>query len=426
MDDLKILVVEDETIIAMELEDRLKELGYHVPAIIASGEEAIAMVPETKPDLILMDIMLKGELDGIQTAEKIGDLYDLPVIYLTANTDPATIERAKITGPYGYLVKPFEEATFKITIEMALYKHNMERELKQRESWLSTTLKSIGEGVVATDVDGNIKFMNRKAEELTGWKEALAVGKPSTDVITLVSTTESQEQTEETQSGPSAEWEDDLQYLQPKAGQKVPVDYSEAPILDDGGRALGSILVFQDITERVKAEKQIRHVASHDPLTNLPNLYLFHDRMLHAIAKAKRDDSFLALLYLDLDGFKQVNDNFGHPCGDELLKLVGQRMQKHVRESDTVARVGGDEFAIVLENTDSQLNAGTAASKILNALSEPIQIKDIKHSISASIGISIYPQDGLDEDTLLRNADNAMYIAKKMGKNRFHYYQAQQ
>ena len=190
MEDLKILVVEDETIIAMELEYRLKELGYQVPAIFASGEEAIASVPETNPDLILMDIMLKGEMDGIQTAEMIEQLFDLPVIYLTANTDPGTIQRAKITGPYGYLVKPFEEETFKITIEMALFKYNMEQQLKQRGNWLNTTLRSIGEGVVATDVDGKIKFMNRKAEELTGWTEAEAVGIPSEEVITLVGAAE--------------------------------------------------------------------------------------------------------------------------------------------------------------------------------------------------------------------------------------------
>lgn len=406
----------------MELEDRLKELGYQVPAIITSGEEAIQRVPETKPDLVLMDIMLKGEMDGIQTAEQIEEKFGLPVIYLTANTDPSTIQRAKVTGPYGFLVKPFEEETFKITIEMALYKYQMEQQLKERENWLNTTLKSISDGVVATDIDGKITFMNRKAEELTGWSESEAEGKYSSDVLTIIHESNDEFSSGEDPLGHSSPWQGDILFLQTKTGSKIPIEYSEAPIVDKPARSMGSIIIFQDISERVKADEQIRYIATHDPLTNLPNLHLFHDRIIHAIAKAKRDESILALLYLDLDGFKQVNDNYGHPYGDELLKLVGTRMLENVRESDTVARLGGDEFAIVLENLDSIESAGTAASKILKELGEPIQINDVHHSVSASVGISFYPSDGLDVKPLLRNADNAMYVAKSMGKNRYHYF----
>ena len=425
MDNIKILIVEDESIIAMELKDRLNELGYTVLAVVSTGEDAIQEVADNLPDLVLMDIMLRGDMDGIEAAAEIESRFDLPVIYLTANTDPTTIERAKITGPYGYLVKPFEEETFKITIEMALYKYQMEQKLKERESWLNTTLKSIGEGIIATDKNGIVTFMNRVAEELTGWTEQEARGERGSAVFNAKYKMNDENGEKNTgvrfQDGglPSMS---NYSILIAKDGVQIPVEHSTAPIKDDYGKSLGEIIIFQNVSERIRAEEQIRHLATHDTLTNLPNLHLFHDRLAHAITKAKRDKNIVALLYLDLDGFKQVNDNYGHPFGDVMLKLVGIRMSGHVRASDTVARLGGDEFAIVLENVNNAESAGIAAKKILKALSDPITFEGIENAISASIGIAIYPKDGEDNETLLKNADIGMYVAKKSGKNKFQYY----
>jgi len=146
----KILVVEDENIVALDIRNRLKSLGYEVPAIAHTGEQAIAKAEEFMPDLVLMDIMLKGKRDGIETSNHIREKFDIPVIYLTAYADQSTFERAKITEPYGYILKPFEERELYTSIEMALYKHSVESRLKQREQWLSTTLKSIGDAVIAT------------------------------------------------------------------------------------------------------------------------------------------------------------------------------------------------------------------------------------------------------------------------------------
>jgi len=160
---VKILVVEDETIIAMEIQDRLKRLGYQVSAIVTSGEDAIDKVDELKPELVLMDIMLEGDMDGVQAAEQIREKYDVPVVFVTAYSDDDTLQRAKITEPYGYILKPIEERELHTIIEIALYRHRMERKVKENERWFSTTLKSIGDGVITTDIQSRVTFMNRVA-----------------------------------------------------------------------------------------------------------------------------------------------------------------------------------------------------------------------------------------------------------------------
>lgn len=420
MDNINILIVEDESIIAMELDARLRELGYGVSDTASTGEEAIIKAGDTRPDLVLMDIMLKGNMDGIEAAHQIEARFHLPVIYLTANTDPVTIQRAKLSGPYGYLIKPFEEEALKITIEMALYKHSMETKLRQSESRLNTMLKSVSEAVIATDNEGCIIFLNRTAEEITGWEDHDARGVKKTAVFNL---------------DPSSTANiDGLGILSPfkeytiligKHGVRIPIEFSSSPIVDDEAVTWGEITTFQDVSDRIKTEKRIKHLATHDALTDLPNRYLFNDRLKLAIAKAKREDKNVVVMFLDLDGFKTANDRFGHPTGDRMLKMVGSRMQSSLREVDTVARLGGDEFGIILEDASSRENAAIAARKILDAFVEPFIADGIEFEISASIGISIYPEDGLDRDELLKNSDEAMYRAKNAGKNRFEYYRSE-
>src|SRR5256885_1318546 len=177
MGNARILVVEDERIVAKDIQNRLKSFGYTVPAIASSGEEAIKRAEEFLPDLVLMDLMLEGEMNGIEAAMKIRDLFGIPVIYLTAYADDSTLQRAKITEPFGYILKPFEERELYTTIEMAIYKHQMERQLKDKERWFAATLKCIGDGVIATDKERFITFMNPIAESLTGWRQDEALGK---------------------------------------------------------------------------------------------------------------------------------------------------------------------------------------------------------------------------------------------------------
>jgi PAS domain S-box-containing protein len=258
MANANILVVEDEGIVAMDIQNRLKNLGYDIPAIVFSGKEAIKKAEETRPDLVLMDIRLKGDVDGIEAAEQIRARFDIPVVYLTALTDEDTLQRAKVTEPYGYIMKPFEERELHSTIETALYKHEMESKLKESERWLATTLRSIGDAVMATDKKGLITLMNPVAEALTGWKQEETLGKDLTEVFNIIN-----EQTRTLTESPVTRVIREgvvvglanHSMLIAKDGREIPIDDSAAPIRDGKGNITGVVLVFRDISERKRAEK---------------------------------------------------------------------------------------------------------------------------------------------------------------------------
>jgi len=268
MSNASILIVEDNNIVMLELKDRLEETGYNVVGYAPSGVEAIKKAEESHPDLIMMDIRLKGEMDGIDAAARIKNELDIPVIYLTAHTDDDTLQRAKITEPYGYVIKPFEERELFSTIEMALYKHGMEKKLKESRHWLSTTLKSIGDALIATDSKGIIKIINRVAEDLTEWNYDEAYGREINDIFKI-----------KDKDNPILIT---LRYLSiaglsnitliGKNGKETPIDFSSAPIKDENGEISGIVLVFRDITEKINAkeliEKQrvfLRQIIDTDP-----------------------------------------------------------------------------------------------------------------------------------------------------------------
>ncbi len=256
----RILVVEDESIVAEDMRRSLENMGYSVSAVVASGEEAIMKAREENPDLILMDIVLKGDMDGIEAAHHISSQLCIPVVYLTAYADDTKLQRALITEPYGYILKPFEEKELHSTIEMALYKHKMEKKLRESEQWLSTTLKSIGDGVIATDTAEIITFMNFVAEKLTGWSREEAVGRRLSEVFNIIN--------EETRVRCENPFEKIIKtggivglanntVLVAKDGTERLIADSGAPICDEAHRILGTVLVFRDITEKRKMEEAI-------------------------------------------------------------------------------------------------------------------------------------------------------------------------
>lgn len=212
-------------------------------------------------------------------------------------------------------------------------------------------------------------------------------------------------------------------------GRRVLLSTLKTPFYDTDDNVLGVLGVSRDITEQKKTEetlrqqeRSLRHLAHHDPLTGLPNRLLFIDRLTQSIEKAHRMNTGLAVLFIDLDHFKEINDSLGHSIGDQLLKAVSLRLQGSVRKEDTVARLGGDEFTIIIEQLHDAMAASLLAEKILEAFWAPLQIQSQDLSITASIGISLYPADGKDTETLLRNADAAMYQAKYEGRNAFRFY----
>lgn len=256
----RILVVEDEIIIAEDIQRKLKKMGYVVPAIVSSGEEAIKKIQENIPDLVLMDIVIQGKTDGIETAAQIHSLFDIPVVYLTAYADEKTLERAKITEPFGYLIKPFKERELQITIEISLYKHEMEKKLKESErrlrektQWLAAVIESIGDAVIATDTKGTIQLMNPIAEALTGWNQKEALGKTLTAVFNIIS----EENDIQVEDPVTKTIREDMFYglaertlLVTKQGVRIPVDIIGSTIKIDGDSIIGIVLIFYDITER--------------------------------------------------------------------------------------------------------------------------------------------------------------------------------
>jgi len=257
MPDARILIVEDEGIQALDMQRRLTALGYPVPVIASSGEEALQKTAASRPDLVLMDIMLPGKIDGIMAAEKIRAGFDIPVIYITAYADEDTLRRARITEPYGYIVKPFKERELYITIDIALYKSGMERKLRESERWWSTTLKSIGDAVIATDRSAVVTFMNAVAEDLMGWKLDDAFGRKLIDVFNIIN-----RDTRLPVENPVGKVLREgaivglanHTLLIARDGREIPIDDSAAPIKDGQGNITGVVLVFRDITERERAE----------------------------------------------------------------------------------------------------------------------------------------------------------------------------
>lgn len=253
----KVLIVEDEAIVACDIERRLLKAGYAVPGIAASGDEALAKVEQTAPDLVLMDIHLQGASDGIAVAAEVRNRFQLPVVFLTAYADKATLERAKATEPFSYLVKPISHVNLANTIEIALYKHRVEQELRKREAWLQTVLHSLPEAMVVTDASGCIQFLNANAERLTGVSDA--VGRPLWEVVRVVDFADRDMACElraAIGAGIAVELPGESRLL-PREGKAIPVE-GQFAISSVHGRPSGTVLTLRDVTARNWKEIQIR------------------------------------------------------------------------------------------------------------------------------------------------------------------------
>ncbi|RJP70674.1 MAG: response regulator [Ignavibacteriales bacterium] len=257
----RILIVEDEAIIAEDLREVLVRLGYDVVAYVSSGEQAIQKAVELKPDLILMDIMIQGDIDGIETAQFIKVRIDIPIIFVTGNADEQTLKRAKVSEPFGYILKPFEERELNTNIEIALYRHKTEKEIKERERWLNTTLRSIGDAVISTDVNGKITFINKTAELLTGWMLDDVIDRIFKDIFIFIDFDTKNEIADPIPLVLKEKTTIDLLkdvIVNSKSGIKIPVEVNTSPIQNEKGLVEGVVFILKDISERKKAEEAIR------------------------------------------------------------------------------------------------------------------------------------------------------------------------
>lgn len=325
----------------------------------------------------------------------------------------------RMDGSLGGLIGAIVDITERKQAEAALYTEKERAEV---------TLSSIGDAVITTDIDGRVQTLNPVAQQLTGWALQDAKGKPFDEVFNVIN--ESSRQPAENIalraiSGGKGVGDTNIVLLA-RSGKEFAIEDSAAPIRDKDGKTLGCVMVFHDVSEKRRLIQQISWQAGHDTLTNLPNRVLLGDRLKRAIASAQRQNKLLAVCLLDLDEFKPVNDQYGHEVGDRLLVEVAERLVVALRGGDTVARLGGDEFVLLLNDLKNMDEMDPALTRILTAISTPFVIQGIPIVVSASIGVAIYPFDDSDPDTLMRHADQGMYLAKQSGRNRIRMFDAAQ
>lgn len=422
-----ILIVDDDEVMRMLMRQFLEGEGYMVVEE-EDGIGALGKLAEQSFDLIILDIAMPG-IDGPGVCEHIrSSMTDPPpVLMVTALDDEKSIERSYGAGAVDYIRKPLRWPVLKNRIRYILGSHRAKQELELLSRNYEMILDAAANGICGIDGQGLVSYINPAGMKMLGYHGNTEVkGLPCREVFRL--------------SLPGSEdcCEDCCPYLsqpdvqttvcydearmQRKDGTSFPVDFRSTPIRQ-GQRLVGGVLVFQDVTERQEAAELIRYMANHDPLTNLPNRNYFRRRLPQAISLAKRYGRILCLLFIDLDRFKPINDQFGHGVGDIVLMQVADRLRGNLRTSDSVCRLGGDEFVILLESTDTLEGATLVAQKAIESLNEPIEAGDHICFIGASIGISVFPADCQDAETMLRHADIAMYEAKKKGRNCWQLYQ---
>ncbi len=388
--------------------------------------EGLARLRKGGVDIVLVDLFLPDS-QGHETFDALFKFVPpVPIMVLCGQeNENAAIESVQ-RGAQGYLSKGyFSNALIPQALRSIIQRKKVEEALFIEKERARVTLESIGDGVLSTDVSCNVTYLNAEAERMTGWSREEAFGRPIAEIFHLID--------EETRQCARNPVEMVIEHKKNRAlhtkavlvrrdGYESPIEDSAAPIFDRTGQVTGAVVTFHDVSEAQAIARKMTHLAQHDYLTGLPNRLLLQDRLTQAIAYAKRNQTHLAILFLDLDNFKHINDSLGHSVGDKLLESVSQRLVAQVRQSDTVSRQGGDEFVVlVLEDRHAE-HATVAAEKILRALAAPYHIAGNELHITTSMGISLFPADGEDAEALNKNADTAMYHAKKMGRNNYQFF----
>jgi diguanylate cyclase (GGDEF)-like protein/PAS domain S-box-containing protein len=449
-----VLLVEDNLGDARLLREMLNEdrsLGIKLNHVgrLSEAEGHLSLHPV---DIILLDLGLPDAqgLEAVRRAHAAAP--HVPLVVLTGMDDEALGAQALQEGAEDYLIKGQVETRGLLrALRYAIERKVMEAAVFAEKERAEVTLKSIGEAVICVDLAGNITFLNVVAENTTGWTQQEAAGRPIVEVLRILEAPRYEiipyrmnEAAEDDRSG----------YLPPSCtlirrdGLNVPIEDCASPIHDRQGQLAGVVVVFRDVSAARAMARQMVYSAEHDFLTGLPNRILLSDRISQAIALAQRHKKKVAVLFLDLDGFKHINDSLGHPIGDKLLQSIAQRLVNCVRGSDTVSRQGGDEFVVLLSEVeeaedasvavkrivravvgthsidqhDLQVHAAIAAQRMLHTVAAPHSIDRHDLYVTTRIGVSVYPDDGLDAETLIKNADIAMYQAKENGRQTYRFF----
>ena len=425
---LRLLMIEDNRGDAILIREMLADQTvYRIDLTHVESMTAAALCLSTEPvDVILLDLVLP-DAHGLEAIESVHALAPhVPLVILTALDDESLAARALEKGAQEHLIKgQVDTGGLVRALRYAVERKLMEEALFLEKERALVTLYSVGDAVASTDGSGHITFLNPVAETMTGWSLADAAGRPSGEVFQILDAGSRQPIPDPMMT---AMGQDRAMHLPPNCilmrrdGHQVSIEDSVAPIHDRHGRATGAVIILRDVTATRAMALEMFHAARHDFLTGLPNRVLLNDRLTHSISVAHRDDKSVAVLFLDVDGFKHINDSLGHGVGDKLLQSVAARLVESVRDADTVSRQGGDEFVVLLSQLDHPGDAAISARRLLRAVAEPHPIDEHDLLVTASVGVSVYPGDGDDAGTLIKNADIAMHQAKDDGPGGYTFF----
>lgn len=428
----KALIVDDDFSIRLLACATLEQAGFQVEAV-DNGPDAIALLETYAPDIILLDVLMPG-MDGYLTCQEICKHpfgVDIPVLMMTGLDDFESIQRAYQFGATDFITKPIHWLVLPHRVRYIIRSSNVHKALKKSEARLSHAQTIARLGSWEWDIASDKLFWAAEVFRIFDSDPLEFNGIFSTFINSIHPLDrEIVNAAVETAIITGRPLRIDHQILLQNGTERFVSTEAEIQY-DSAGHPCKMAGTIQDITERKQAEKKILHLAYHDNLTGLPNRMLFNEKLEKALALAKRRKRKVALLFLDLDRFKVINDTLGHSIGDSFLKKVAKRLQRLIRTTDylaldddfrMVARFGGDEFSVLLEDIVTSQDASKVAQRILEGTSLPFNIHAQELLITTSIGISIFPDDGTDAVTLIKNADSAMYHAKEIGKNNFQFY----
>src|SRR5665213_2766826 len=426
----KILLIDDDPRHIQAFEEALSAVvdGYN-------GLEQVSTLPAGLKRLtfkgvwaIFLNLSL-SDSDGIGSVDKLMTANpSTPIVVLSGAEGEDLCRTAMAHGAQDYLLEGHLDGyAFTRAIRNIVEREIARQELFNEKERAQVTLNSIGDAVLSTDLSGRVTYLNVVAERMTGWSRAEAIGHPLKDVFQILDG-----DTYEPVLNPMELAIQQNRTVGLKAncilvrrdGHESTIEDSTAPIHDRNGQVTGAVIVFRDVSMARKRVMEMTHLAQHDSLTNLPNRVMLTDRLNQAISLAVRNQHQLAILFLDLDGFKLINDSVGHTVGDKLLQSVAARLMACVRKSDTVSRQGGDEFVILLPEVAHAADAAICAAKMINELKKVHRVGEHEFHLTVSIGVSTSPNDGEDAETLIQNADTAMYYAKRHGRDNYQFFRS--
>jgi diguanylate cyclase (GGDEF)-like protein/PAS domain S-box-containing protein len=438
----KILAIDDTPVNLLTLGAALKD-DFDLQ-VATSGAMGINLALQDPPDLILLDIMMP-DMDGFETCRQLKAeplLRDIPVIFVTALNELDSEIEGLMLGAADYITKPIQVETARQRIHNLIEREQLRRQVITQRDQLAyeVTIRKLAEGrlqlaagvfasaregIIITNLAGEIIDVNEAFTRITGYGHDEVVGQNPSFLSSGHQTTEFY-QNMWGQLTSLGHWSGEI-WNHRKNGDVYAEMFTITTIFDAQGEPQNYVALFSDITDLKAQQRELDHIAHFDVLTGLPNRVLLADRLRQGMAQAVRRDQQLAVIFLDFDGFKRINDEHGVEAGDLFLMTVAKRVKQSIREGDTLARIGGDEFVAVLHDIDDRTSCLPLLSRLLEAAALPVQLLNVVLRVSASLGVTFYPQIlDMDAEQLLRQSEQAMYQAKLAGKNRFHMFDTAQ